>query len=191
MRNPYLRADSLFELMSWQDVDFVRCAYVTVLGRQPDPEGEAYYTHRIRQGYSKLQVLWQLRRSPEAARHDPGIAGLDRALRKARWERSRVGWLIRPFTRGESDSSVWRRHRMLINEVGRSSSAAHSVPVSDLRNLTAQIAGLTQAVASLASGSGMKAKSIHTHAQFAEIPEYRQLSTSAQKIYRQVHARSH
>ena len=50
-RNPYLRANSLPELLSWHDVDFVRCAYVTVLGRQPDPTGEAYYVDRLRQGH--------------------------------------------------------------------------------------------------------------------------------------------
>jgi hypothetical protein len=192
-RNPYLRADSLIELLSWQDVDFVRCAYVTVLGRQPDPEGEAYYTHRIRQGYSKLQVLWQLRHSSEAGRHDPGIAGFDRALKKSRWERGWLGLLVRPFTGGESDSPVWRRHRMLINEVGRNSWAFpdHSLVTADLRNLTAQLGGLTEAVARLASGSGITAKSISNHTQFPENPEYRHLSANGQKIYRQVYARSH
>lgn len=84
LRNPYLRANSLEELLRWRDVDFVRCAYVTVLGRQPDDSGERFYTDRLRSGYSKLDVLWELRRSQEGASHDPGIAGFDRALRRAR-----------------------------------------------------------------------------------------------------------
>ena len=84
VRNPYLRADSLEELLSWHGVNFVRCAYVTVLGRQPDPDGEHHYADQLRRGRSKADVLWQLRRSPEAANHDPGIAGFDRALRRAR-----------------------------------------------------------------------------------------------------------
>ena len=85
--NPYHRANSLSELLSWDDVDFVRCAYVTVLGRQPDPTGEKYYTDRLRRGRSKMDVLRNLRRSPEGPLHDPGIAGLDRALRADRWRR--------------------------------------------------------------------------------------------------------
>jgi len=72
--NPYLRADSLVELLDWHDVDFVRCAYVTILGRQPDPDGESHYTRQLRQGRSKLEILWHLRRSKEGRRHDPGIA---------------------------------------------------------------------------------------------------------------------
>lgn len=117
MRNPYLRADSLAELLSWHDVDFVRCAYVTVLGRQPDPEGEAYHTDRIRRGHSKMEVLWQLRRSAEGPSHDPGIAGFDRALRRAAWARTPLaGPLLCHVTKQEGDSR-WERHlRALSNQ---------------------------------------------------------------------------
>jgi hypothetical protein len=94
-RNPYLRANSLPELLAWDDVDFVRCAYVTVLGRQPDSGGEAHYADRLRRGRPKTEVLWNLRRSPEARRHDPGIAGLDRALKRAHWKH----YLLSAFVR--------------------------------------------------------------------------------------------
>lgn len=100
--NPYLRADTLPELLAWHDVDFVRCAYVTILGRQPDRAGEAYYADRLRRGGSKLEVLLQLRRSTEARRHDPGIAGLDRTLRRAAWQRRPgIGWFFRLLWPGE------------------------------------------------------------------------------------------
>jgi len=194
-RNPYLRADSLAELTSWHDVDFVRCAYVTVLGRQPDPQGEAYYTHRIRQGHSKLEILWQLRKSPEARRHDPGIAGFDRTLRKGRWDRGWLGWIIRPFSGGEGDSPAWRRHRMLINELGRAnrpgSLAASSAVVADLHNLAAQLGGLSDAIARLSSGSAIAASATSSHAQLLDNPDYRRLSVSSQNIFRRVHAHSH
>ena len=97
-RNPYLRASSLPELLAWDDVDFVRCAYVTILGRQPDPVGEIYYTTRIRSGRTKKEILWQLRKSSEGRQHDPGIAGLDRALKAARWQR------LNPFRRSTGRS---------------------------------------------------------------------------------------
>jgi len=113
--NPCVRANSLNELLKWHDIDFVRCAYVTVLGRPPDPQGEAYYTDRIRCGRSKMEVLWQMRRSSEGSVHDPGIPGFDRALRRAYFERSRLGWLIRPFTGGERDTNICRRLRSLTN----------------------------------------------------------------------------
>jgi FkbM family methyltransferase len=118
-RNPYHRANSLFELLSWHDVDFVRCAFVTMLGRQPDVEGEAYYTSRIRNGYSKMHMLWQLRRSSEGQRHDPGIAGLDRAIRRSKLGREPlIGPVMRLFTGTESDSYAARRWRSLANDVG-------------------------------------------------------------------------
>lgn len=117
-QNPYLRADSLAEILSWHDVDFVRCAFVTILGRQPEPEGEAFYVDRIRNGHSKMEVLWQLRRSSEGRRHDPGIAGLDRALKRAALGRiSLLGYLIRPFTHTEADDRASRRWRSLANSI--------------------------------------------------------------------------
>jgi FkbM family methyltransferase len=119
-RNPYLRANSLAELLAWNDVDFVRCAYVTILGRQPDAEGEAYYTDRIRRGHSKFEVLWQLRRSAEGPGHDPGIAGLDRALKMAAWQRRpTIGWPLRVCFGGEASDRTSKRHRAVLNEVAR------------------------------------------------------------------------
>ncbi len=99
-RNPYLRANSLPELLAWDDVNFVRCAYVTILGRQPDAVGEAYYTARVRGGRSKKEILWQLRKSSEGRQHDPGIAGLDRALKAARWQR------LKPFGRSPAGRAM-------------------------------------------------------------------------------------
>jgi hypothetical protein len=118
-RNPYLRANSLAELLSWHDLDFVRCAYVTVLGRQPDSTGEHYYVDRLRRGYSKYGILWQLRTSSEGPRHDPGISGFDKALRKHRHARNRLyGWLVRWFRDYEADTRIERRVRVVENLVG-------------------------------------------------------------------------
>lgn len=115
--NPYLRANSLAELLTWDDVDFVRCAYVTILGRQPDSGGEAYYTKRMRAGRSKMDVLWQLRRSPEGQKHDPGIAGLDRALKRVAWARKLgVDRLIQGVRSTGGSVGDWR-HRSLHKQV--------------------------------------------------------------------------
>jgi hypothetical protein len=98
-RNPYLRAGSLPELLSWDGLDFVRCAYVTILGRQPDAHGQRHYAEKLGSGRSKMHILWQLRRSEEGERHDPGIAGLDRALRaSARGRLPLIGWMFRIFS---------------------------------------------------------------------------------------------
>lgn len=86
--DPSHRAESLEELLALDGADFVLCAYVTLLGRQPDVIGRGFYLQLLLEGRSKLDLLWRLRRSSEGKRHDPGIAGLDRALRRARIARA-------------------------------------------------------------------------------------------------------
>ncbi len=113
-RNPYIRAGSLAELLSWHGADFVRCAYVTILGRQPDLEGEATYVARLQNGISKKTILRQLRRCHEGQLHDPGIAGLDRELRRhGNATRPFVGWFVRATTSREGNTWAERQSRIL------------------------------------------------------------------------------
>ena len=95
-RNPYLRVDTVAELCTFSDINFVRCAFVTILGRQPDVSGEAAYTRSLRAGMSKLAIINDLRRTPEGRQHDPGIVGLDRALRKFRNANRPISGLVDP-----------------------------------------------------------------------------------------------
>ena len=151
-RNPYLRANSLDELLSWNDVDFVRCAYVTVLGRQPDPDGEDFYVERLRRGRSKFEVLHQLRFSKEARNHDPGIAGFDRALRRAALARKPViGLFVGPPADFETNTSADRSHRALMNELARLRQDLSSGPA--VRSLQQEMTELREAVQSLTRGS--------------------------------------
>lgn len=120
-RDPHHRANSLEELLAWDDLDFVICAYVTVLGRRPDQIGRAHHLDLIRAGCSKLDLLQRLRESPEADSHDPGIAGFDRALtRAARERRHLMGFflrLLRPHA--DSDARLDRSLRALLNAAKR------------------------------------------------------------------------
>jgi FkbM family methyltransferase len=192
--NPYLRANSLAELLSWHDVSFVCCAYVTILGRQPDPEGETYYTRRIRQGHSKLEVVRQLRRSGEGAQHDPGIAGLDRALKRARWEQGMLGWLFRPITRGEGDGSAWRRHRIILNEIGRMQANDSGFGGAELRNalrsLQQEISrlgiDLTLNSAELPASLGKSSAHNEELSKLLASPAYKKLGFSTQRVFRKL-----
>lgn len=74
---------SLAELLSSDDREFVRLAYLAVLGRPADDEGQAYYTDRIRRGYTKIEVLDQLRTGDEGKQVVPWPE-LDAALRSFR-----------------------------------------------------------------------------------------------------------
>jgi hypothetical protein len=122
------RATSLQELCSHEGRDFVRSAYLTVLGRLPDEEGFAFYMARLNQGFSKLTILRQLRISAEARRHDPGIAGFDRALKRhRRGNLPVVGWTYRLFSKGESDSPSARDRRALLRRIERVEVTLHAM----------------------------------------------------------------
>lgn len=117
-RNPYLRANSLAELLSWYDVDFVRCAYVTVLGRQPDARGEEHYTHWLRRGTPKLAILRQMRNSTEGRAHDPGISGFDAELAKAARARLPIIGALLPDSSFEPQRRYDRPFRVMTNQIG-------------------------------------------------------------------------
>ena len=116
-KNPFHRANSLVELLCFNDIDFVRCAYVTMLGRQPDLPGQTHFVQQIRTGSSKLDLLMRLRQSTEGKQHDPGIAGLDRALKRAALQRRPLLGAISRFLRSDADGSSRsdRSMRILIN----------------------------------------------------------------------------
>ena len=189
-RNPYHRAESLGDLLDWNDVDFVRCAYVTVLGRQPDAAGEAHYTRRLRSGHAKLEILWQLRKSKEALNHDPGIAGFDRLLKRARLERAAlVGPIVRLFTGGEGNDARWRRHRALLNQLERQ--AAHQVQLGwQVRGMDSKLesvlARLSNAEEAGTGTSGLRPADAQRNAY--AVVELDSLSRQALKILQQVKA---
>lgn len=163
-RNPYLRAESLLELLAWDDSNFIRCAYVTILGRQPDEQGEDYYTALLRTGRSKLHILRQFRRSREGTDHDPGIAGLDRALRKAHREQiPLLGALVRLFTGGERDGIAFQRHRALMNEVARARIAQQGTQVE----LEAAIQAQKELAGLMTSYENMLLETRNEHKEFA------------------------
>jgi len=191
-RNPYLRANSLTELLAWDDADFVRCAYVTVLGRQPDWQGESYYTNRIRRGHLKQEVLWQLRHSPEGPAHDPGIKGFDRALKLAAWSRKPiVGAIVRILYGMDGDGTSDRHHRMMMNELARlraELAAPMSQPgLDELRNEIRQLAHRINSQSADVESSSVSVAPIK--ARPCEAPQgaaYKRLTPRAQSIYRQL-----
>jgi len=154
----------LAELVTWDDIDFVRCAYVTVLGRQPDPSGEKHNLQLLRGGASKLRVLAGLRFSDEGKSHDPGIAGFDRQLRRYRRANDRrFGWLYRPWVRTELENSAERRRRITEQRLARIERALLAPAWSS------KLDHLTQAIASLQQGQSQVDEADRGHAS-ARLP---------------------
>lgn len=58
--------DTIDELFTCPEDEFLNKAYQQVLGRQPDPHGLAHYRSRLRIGSSRIEVLADLLASPEA-----------------------------------------------------------------------------------------------------------------------------
>ena len=107
-------------LLEPHDRHFIHTAYQSLLGRAPDPEGERYYLTRLREGTHKLVILRQLRRSPEGRAFIPGVAGLDRAIKRHRWANfPLIGWIIRWLTGAEGNGATHRQLRIVLNEMGR------------------------------------------------------------------------
>lgn len=73
---------SLSELTSHHDEKFVQNAYIAILNRAPDKEGFKYYLSRIRSGVSKIELLVQLRTSPEGVAVNSQIQDLDNEVQK-------------------------------------------------------------------------------------------------------------
>lgn len=58
---------SVTDLMQWHDEVFLELAYQIMLRRPVDPGGRHYYLARLRMGRSRLAILDQLSKAPDAA----------------------------------------------------------------------------------------------------------------------------
>lgn len=73
---------TLNDLLELFDKEFVCASYQVILKRQPDKEGLQHFLSLIRKGTKKIDILGQLRNSPEGQNHSEPLIGLDRAIRK-------------------------------------------------------------------------------------------------------------
>lgn len=180
-RNPLLRAESLPELCSWRDVDFIRCAYVTILGRQPDQSGEFFYLGRLRSGISKLTIISQLRRSAEGRSHDPGIGGLDKALRRHRLARlPLLGACFRLLT-GRAGDSYRERQIRVLSDLSAALQAGEELQKLSFEEIRRDVAALA---VSLEAGTGKRMTALlhavetHQNMSTAEIGRIREVLES-------------
>ena len=69
----------IIELFALEGRDFITEAYHNLLGREPDPQGMAYYLGRMAMGYGKASVIMDLARSAESLPHRE-IIGLEKLI---------------------------------------------------------------------------------------------------------------
>lgn len=111
-------ATSLDELLSHQGQDFIDCAYKTLLGRMPDETGCSHYMNRLKQGYSKLMIVMEMRSSPESQAHELHLPDLDAAI--SRYKRRKwpvLGVLFKWIDRNDDDRSDLQSLRKISMEL--------------------------------------------------------------------------
>jgi hypothetical protein len=80
----------LAALLSLPGPIFVHAVYLVMLGREPDPEGMAFFRARLLEGVSKLQILGEFGRSEEHIQRKLELPGLNAALHRER--QAQLGW---------------------------------------------------------------------------------------------------
>ena len=132
------RPATVAELLNLFDEEFVEAAYIEALGRLPDPAGFAYYVERVRRGVDKLEILAQLRFSPEGKRHRPLLAGLEQAVGDLRGRGGRLSVVRAALGRRQRAAS--ERDNALKNHVARMNIASGREMEVRIRELEAALA---------------------------------------------------
>jgi glycosyltransferase involved in cell wall biosynthesis len=115
---PDTSAMTLAQLVSYQDERFVQCAYEALLNRKPDDEGMRFYLRSVRAGISKLEILSQIRLSPEGQAKSIDVVGLDEAIKRHRRRKLPIlGALLRIFGGTHAEGSAGIRARKIENSL--------------------------------------------------------------------------
>jgi hypothetical protein len=116
----HLVAADLGGLLALDDLEFVNCAYRTLLGREPDPSGREYYLRILRSGAAKMRLVSKLCSSPEGRRAGANLPGLRAATWRYRLAAIPViGWCYRRFRQVEGNSPIECRLRAIENALSR------------------------------------------------------------------------
>lgn len=111
-------AISVAELLLLADERFVRGAFLTLFGREPDADGGGYYLKRLRSGVSKSEIIAELAGSDEARAKAVDLSGLAEITRcYRRFKLPVIGHALRKWFAPEEASTVHARLRALENRL--------------------------------------------------------------------------
>lgn len=117
-KNNLTMPHSLPGLLALDDAPFVHAAYLALLGREPDADGISHYVAQLRVGRRKIDILKQLRRSPEGREYGASIPDLDKAISSANLARVPLIGIIVRWAKGiEGDSLAECRQRIASNNI--------------------------------------------------------------------------
>lgn len=120
VRSRFQRAPSVADLCHLWDSDFVREAYLAILGREADEEGERHFTAQLRAGAAKIRILSDLAFSEEGRAKSLYVPGLQRKLLLFRiFSRLPITGLSMSWQGDYLNSQRARASRRLENDVAR------------------------------------------------------------------------
>jgi hypothetical protein len=163
----------------------VRCAYLTLLGREVDASGLENYLTQVRDGVDKSQIVVQLALSDEGRQRPRILPGLDTFLgahapRSLRWHRRLVRRALRPWLDTTAEPLA-RTLRILDNRLSRIEAALHVQTV----DLTAVRSELAQLGISVDSGRGGGTAQVPSAGSgLPRLPLPRQAPAHVERIYR-------
>jgi len=110
---PVFEVADIQELLELEGADFVKAAYVALLGRGADVDGGNNYLKRLRDGWSRMSVIKGLHHSEEGKAFGQKLPGLAKALQRYNkaQRRSWGGWYHRSVLGIESDLPMERHLR--------------------------------------------------------------------------------
>jgi hypothetical protein len=103
------------QLLALRGEKFVRQIYRTVLGREPDPEGEAHFTRRAIALHDKVAILCEFASSAEGAARTQTLPGMAKLIREHQPSKGRIrSWL----QRAAQAMSATGRIEVSLDEIG-------------------------------------------------------------------------
>ena len=108
-------ASTFEELMGYQGFAFVRAAYITLFGREPDTAGKENCIAQLLSGSAKIEILTQLRESTEGQLRSVNLQAIANAVRRFKVSQKTV--TEDPAAGAESQESQSRSKTPTINEM--------------------------------------------------------------------------
>ncbi|MCX7098688.1 MAG: DUF4214 domain-containing protein [Methylococcales bacterium] len=179
-------ASTLDEMLAYHDQQFILCAFQTLLGRTPDPEGLGYYLGRLRNGVSKMRIVAQLRASEEGVVYKSNLNHLDEEI--AHYQRGQypiIGAIFRWFDGTEGNHPTERKLRSLESQLYLFNEASNS-RFNKLEQLFADLQELVvrQHQAEMLARVNVTQMSTNSSSMSSDLSEgLKQLSPCAREIY--------
>jgi hypothetical protein len=105
---------TLNDLLSLNGTAFLQSAYLLILQRDADPNGQSHYSAMMLAGGRKYEVISDLAKSGEARRAGATLPGMDKYLARQRWaDMPVIGWFVHRFYNVESKDPISRQVRAL------------------------------------------------------------------------------